>query len=149
MKRRNLRIAWSVIWVAAAVLVCVLWARSYLHADDVVWTRGGNMYGLESACGSVRPFYNGTGSWPDSYWIVTERIAGSQLVYEHSTFGWDAKDYPTYFMAYCPHWMLAIVAFAFAASPWMPWATRYGLHTLLIFMTLVAAGLGLAVWTAH
>jgi hypothetical protein len=149
MVSRKLQNAWSLSWGVAAVSLCVLWVRSYWHADDVVWTRGGNMYGLESACGSIRPFFNGTDSWPDAYWISTERIAESRLEYDHSTFGWDAQDYPTYFMAYCPHWIPAIVATVFAALPWIHWAKRFSLRTLLVATTLVATGLGLAVWAAR
>src|SRR5262245_56414702 len=35
MKYRKLRIAWSVAWGLLAVLVCVLWVRSYWHYDYV------------------------------------------------------------------------------------------------------------------
>ena len=35
MKYRKLRIAWSVAWGVVAVLLCVLWVRSYWWADDV------------------------------------------------------------------------------------------------------------------
>jgi hypothetical protein len=149
MKRFYLRFAWSLAWGVAAVLLSMLWVRSYWHADDVVLTRGGNMYGMESACGSIRPFFNGTDSWPDTFGIATERIAESQLEYEHSTFGWDDQDYPTYFMAYCPHWIFAIFAAVFAVVPWMHLRARFSLRTLLVVTTIVAAGLGLAVWAAR
>jgi hypothetical protein len=33
MKHRKLRIAWSVAWGIAAVLLIVLWARTYQHVD--------------------------------------------------------------------------------------------------------------------
>src|SRR4051794_17100143 len=38
MKYRKLRIAWSVAWGVAAVLLCVLWVRSYYYED---WLVGG------------------------------------------------------------------------------------------------------------
>ena len=34
MKHRKLRIAWSVVWGIAAVLLIVLWVRSYLVWDN-------------------------------------------------------------------------------------------------------------------
>ena len=34
MKYRKLRIAWSVTWGVVAVLLCVLWVRSYLAVHD-------------------------------------------------------------------------------------------------------------------
>ena len=33
MKHRKLRIAWSVAWGVVAVLLCVLWVRSYWKSD--------------------------------------------------------------------------------------------------------------------
>ena len=35
MKFRNLRIAWSVGWGVLAVLLCVLWVRSYWRFDQM------------------------------------------------------------------------------------------------------------------
>ena len=35
MKYRKLRIAWSVVWGIAAVLLIVLWVRSYWLADSI------------------------------------------------------------------------------------------------------------------
>ena len=39
MKYRKLRIAWSVAWGVMAVLVCVMWVRSYWRGDYVNWVR--------------------------------------------------------------------------------------------------------------
>src|SRR5262245_32774785 len=36
MKYRKLRIAWSVVWGVVAVLLCVLWVRSYWLSDNLV-----------------------------------------------------------------------------------------------------------------
>jgi hypothetical protein len=35
MRYRKLRIAWSVGCAIACVLLCVLWVRSYYHADKI------------------------------------------------------------------------------------------------------------------
>ena len=37
MKYRKLRIAWSVAWGAVAVLLGVLWVRSYWCRDEFTW----------------------------------------------------------------------------------------------------------------
>ena len=37
MKFRKLRIAWSVAWGVVAVLLCVLWVRSYLGVRSRKW----------------------------------------------------------------------------------------------------------------
>ena len=39
MRFRKLRIAWSVVWGLAAVLLIVLWVRSYWWHDCVVRAR--------------------------------------------------------------------------------------------------------------
>ena len=36
MKYRKLRIAWSVAWGIVAVLLCVLWVRSYSHGEGLL-----------------------------------------------------------------------------------------------------------------
>src|SRR3954452_21233117 len=41
-------------------------------------------------------------------------------------------------------WLFALVAFAFAAAPWIRCSNRFSLRTLLIAMTVVAVVLG--VW---
>ncbi len=43
MKHRKLRIAWSVAWGIAAVLLIVLWAHSYAWHQDGLWLHGGNV----------------------------------------------------------------------------------------------------------
>src|SRR6187431_2373803 len=40
MRFRQLRIAWSVVWGVAAVLLIVLWVRSYWWIDGVSGNRG-------------------------------------------------------------------------------------------------------------
>jgi hypothetical protein len=40
MRFRKLRIAWSVAWGLLAVLLVVLWVRSYWHQDELVGSIG-------------------------------------------------------------------------------------------------------------
>src|SRR5690349_10312841 len=57
MKYRKLRIAWSVGWRIVAVLLCVLWVRSYWWADISFLnvTAGSKTYaGFESDEGRIR-----------------------------------------------------------------------------------------------
>jgi hypothetical protein len=42
-------------------------------------------------------------------------------------------------------WILVVIGSLLAAAPWIPWRKRFSLRTLLIAITLVAVGLGLAV----
>jgi hypothetical protein len=148
MRYRKLRIVWSIFWGLACVLLIVLCVWSYWHADDVTWNSDGNMYGIESAWGSLRPFYNGTGSWPDAWGYRADRIEDSQLSYVHPPFGWD-DEYPVYFMAYLPHWLIAIALGVCASAPWVCCRKRFSLRTLLIATTLVAVVLGMNVWLSR
>src|SRR3954471_5078772 len=87
MKYRKLRIAWSVGWGLLAVLLTVLWVRSYLMTDEVLGDTGGTEYTqlvtqegvfmveYPSDLGSIRKFKwkhwrSPAGSFPDqSSWF--------------------------------------------------------------------------------
>ena len=45
-----------------------------------------------------------------------------------------------------PDWLLATLCVLIAATPMLAWPKQFSLRTLLIAMTLVAVGLGLAVY---
>jgi hypothetical protein len=53
MKYRKLRIAWSVVWGTIAVLLFVLWVRSYYHVDLMDRVRGPIWTRIDSTSGSV------------------------------------------------------------------------------------------------
>src|SRR5689334_13942796 len=53
MKFRKLRIAWSVVWGLAAVLLIALWARSYWRRDVLEGTICSRDFALESAEGQL------------------------------------------------------------------------------------------------
>jgi hypothetical protein len=143
MEFRKLRIAWSVVWGVAAVLLIALWPRSYWYADDAARVQGCDVFGIESACGSLRPFKSKrVFVISENTWLYSsELLAYSNRAYKHSTFGWDAADYPDHFMAYVPHWLSATLTAMIASTPWLPY--RFKLRTLLIATTLVAIVLGL------
>ena len=148
MKHRKLRIAWSVAWGIVAVLLVALWVRSHWYANDAGYVRRGDLFGVESACGSIRPFINaGVAATSRNDWFYSnESLAKSNHSFEHPIFGWDGADYPATFMAYFPHWLPALLLASVAAAPWITWSNRFSLRTLLIATTLVAVGLGLIVW---
>jgi hypothetical protein len=146
VKFRKLRIAWSVIWGLAAVLLIVLWVRSYWRTDDlygpIVWPHG---FSIESVNG--RLMIGGGGK-------------------EHAITDWDFLSFrfddpdgdpvdsqflPPVFSFYfseesgayinVPHWFLALITGSLAFVSARP--RRYSLRTLLIVVTLVTIGLGL------
>jgi hypothetical protein len=146
MRFRKLRIAWSVGWGIVAVLLCVLWVRSYWYADDLARFQHGRMYLIESAWGSVRPVYSNKEP-PTNLWLFSsDRLPNDGGSYAHPVFGWDADDFPLYFQAYIPHWIVALLFAIAAVAPWIHWSRRFSLRTLLIATTLVAVVLRLIAW---
>jgi hypothetical protein len=148
MKHRRLRIAWSVAWGVVAVLLIALWVRSFWYADDLGRYQNGSLYLIESACGSLRPVYS-SDEGPGAFWVYSCELLAYTNSYEHPIFGLDSKDFPLYFQAYVPHWLLAIAFAVCAVVPWLHWSSRFSLRTLLIATTLVAVGLGAIAWLIH
>src|SRR5262245_51891917 len=124
MKHRKLRIAWSVAWGLLAVLLCVLWVRSYWWYDQLTF---GRPTLVESTCcyGVIH--------------VLTARSTGFELrvfVYEcDSTLGgnhyyaWQARDYPSFvcepstisdgILLRFPLWLPTSLAFAGGVLPWL------------------------------
>jgi hypothetical protein len=154
MKYRKLRIAWSVVWGVAAVLLIVLWVRSYWIADGVFGPVT-SKYGLalSSVPGSLGVHvYSNEPSPIRPQWKIAsqpydEWYAGAEKVQFTSSRLWGAFYRGQYgYMA--PDWFALIVLATIAAAPWLPWwSNRFSLRTLLIATTLVAVGLGVIVWT--
>jgi hypothetical protein len=164
MKHRKLRIAWSVAWGVAAVLLVVLWIRSYIKIDRIAWRGAQNTITLMSLRGQL-----GT-AWRHSSVAIpaerqrTERISGpaesAKIGYNDGT----GRSLPS-FLGFISNWVSApgrptsilVLPYRFlslltASLAVLPWASsllgkrRYSLRTLLIATTLIAVGLGLIVW---
>jgi hypothetical protein len=150
MKFRKLRIAWSVFWALAAVLLIVLWVRGYWWVEQLpVPIPGNHVIGLATMPGVFavvidpnwgRPPWT-TGSNPADEWLA----AGG---YDHSRvwgfFGIQAT------AVIIPFWFSLVIVVSIATIPWarqLPY--RFSLRTLLIATTLVAVVLGLVVWAAR
>jgi hypothetical protein len=115
---RKLRIAWSVFWGIACVLLIGLWVRSYRPTGPIellgvpVWFDDG----------AIRVF---DPSPPPGV------LANDSIYFNDSYFR-------------LPIWWLAGGAIAAVVVPWLRW--RFSLRTLLIATTLVALVLGLIVY---
>jgi hypothetical protein len=145
MKYRKLRIAWSVWWGVVAVVLCVLWMRSYkldlircinINED---WTSTN----LRSDSGIVYLY--------SEYWH-TQYFPGWR--WERGTFNppsvapnsiWRAsitKDRSIYSIS-APYWMILVLAVFVAIVPSVQFLSlRFSLRTLLVVMTAVAVVLG-------
>jgi hypothetical protein len=154
MTYRKLRIAWSVGWGVVAVLLIVLWIRSYWWTDILAHT-GGQTYVAVSTSHGI---------------TVLRCCQAKPLVTLGNKLGWDLQESPaaTSFGGLKPlEWKFdrANTAFVFdlaisvpcfccasffallAVLPWeLKIPSRFSLRTLLIATTLVAVALGVIVY---
>ena len=151
---KALRIAFSATCIVVAVLLCLLWVRSY---DDqyyglIAWD---NSFELGSEYGYLAIFV-GSDIWEttkESHWEFVDETDYTVLfpiILEDVSPGlhW-YNDVDGSFWAAVPHVIVISMFAALAAVPWIRWSRRFSLRTLLIATTLVAVVLGLAVWTTE
>jgi hypothetical protein len=169
MKTRRLGIAWSVAWGVAALLLVVLWVRSYFWADMFDWAYGPQSgLHLSSYIGrlvvaeiprdaSTFWWYQRVDNWIDErknfeiYMTVgsvdrTDDVKSPVIAgFYVGTKGAIPAGEPRFLMF--PHWIVVIVSGAVAIMPWLRW--RFSLRTLLIATTVVAVVLGLIVYVSR
>jgi len=156
MKYRKLRIEWSVAWGVIAVLLCVLWVRSFrmIRPDwPTPFAEAGN-YAIYSTHGSLLAanglFLEYHPVNLNSYFIPRRFQSldpGTfQHVRQHMTWSGFHAEYRSsaYWSFQAPYWFPNTLAAVLIALPWLP--HRFMLRTLLIAMTLVAVVLGLIVY---
>jgi hypothetical protein len=146
MRFRKLRIAWSVGWGLACVLLIVLWVRSGRLEDRFsgnVAARGFRLYSSHGCVvwytttmnGAVQnyPWQFNVGS---GYWLSESdsRVSTIPRFHNGSPESWLTV----------PYWAIVSSALFVTTLPWLRW--RYSLRTLLIATTLVAVVLGYIVW---
>jgi hypothetical protein len=155
MRFRKLRIAWSVVWGLFAVLLIVLWTRSYVWQEEIGYTFADRR---ELSCTSFRGCLQFV--WDDTIFPQTPSgkwIWGSYHIKE--TYGndplkiatrpWNAEISTDYLYLGVPHWSLLLLTLGMAVIPWTrQLQRRFSLRTLLIATTLLAVILGLVVYAA-
>jgi len=152
MKYRKLRIAWSVAWGVACLVVIALWVRSYSRFEVPTASVAGLTIQVVSSQAklavpaSYDPSYEIGWLWqfesvsdddPEGHNEAMSYIANAIGV------GYVPTPLPTIVF---PDWLSVLLSATLATAPWLP--CRIGLGTLLIGMTVAAIGLGLAVY-AH
>lgn len=157
MKHRKLRMAWSVLWGIACVLLIVLWVRSY-RATDVFPLRPFCI----STCGRLVIWVRenagpGGGSGQRIIYMSPETLLYMSRTDTHiepfevepfpsrTGFHLERDDQRT--IVQLPYWFLTPLFVMIASTPWLNW--RFSLRTLLVATTLVAAVLGLIVWAVR
>src|SRR6185436_13829213 len=120
MKYRKLRIAWSVFWGLAAVLLIVLWVRSYWWMDILKFP-GRQQFG--SAKGQIttlraEPGHSRTSFRLRSY--ETEgRMQSPPRAPVRGALGFGIIDRRSYWVFFAPHWFACLLLAVFAYAPWM------------------------------
>jgi hypothetical protein len=161
MKNRKLRIAWSVAWEVACLLMIALWVRSYGVVDDfhVYLSGSARVFQTRLIEGRISLILRGRRPVARS-WYLRETIP---MFDETTLMGYlDASgrrpiNYWFYFRRYpnngadfgVPFWAPTLFCAAIAMLPWFHWSNRFSLRTLLIAMTLVAVGLGAIVYAVR
>jgi hypothetical protein len=140
MKYRKLRIAWSVAWGIVAVLLLMLWVRSYLYHDRVLirFGQANRVGGFVSAYGAVAI---GGGDTPDlgdnQFRLITKRARQSLIDDLGPPLKLHAFGFDDWYIT-IPLWLVVIPTIVACFAPWH----QFSLRTLLIATTLVAVVLG-------
>jgi len=144
MRFRKLRIAFSVFWGLACVLLIVLWVRSYWFWDN--FDRGAP---ISSANQSIDSLHGYLSINEDIFYSIPEWMIHARITpMLGSSFDWTT--YEAKFATArgvgnaIPDWLLVAVAATAEVMPWFRW--RFSLRTLLIATTLVAVVMGVVVW---
>jgi hypothetical protein len=150
MRFRKLRIAWSVMWGIAAVLLIALWVRSYWVYDVFgEAASAADEFSIHSSGGYIGVLWGVNFRWGKDQmkWVYRSRPSDASTLRMPSPWLPKYWNETTYRVLDVPHWLTAsLVAFCAVAS-WLPWwPDRFSLRTLLIATTLVAVVLGLIVW---
>jgi hypothetical protein len=160
MKYRTLRIAWSVVWGIAAVVLIALWLRSSIarggitlmdrltwHYDGPKAIQVGTVPGRVDIVAFVdRPVPSTVAAQADrqweSPWFQAMRLFGGK-----TQWWFDLRSKGTFHLVGIPDWLLVLSCGGLSALAWFSF--RFSLRTLLIAMTLIVVGMGLIVWFSH
>lgn len=163
---RKLRIAWSVTWGVAAVLLIVLWVRSYWRWDLVYlpdnrmpqlaptmfWiTEASSHRGQLTLARGLLVFSNIAWKWTIAPEIEDSSVRPPTVMgFRYKETAAKTSRRPREYVFVVPYYFPFFLTSSLSLSPWirqLRW--RFTLRTMLIATTLVAVVLGLAVWASQ
>jgi hypothetical protein len=145
MKFRKLRIAWSVFWALACMLLIVLWVRSYWQRDVLTACLGTKTLLIQSNFGRIL-----VGGTPiDKQWEYSSHEALPLPMQHESKMGFGNVQLMVGTLHAVPHWFCVLLLGTLVAIPWIPIKRRFSLRTLLIATTIFALFLGLVIYASH
>jgi hypothetical protein len=164
MKHRKLRIAWSVAWGVVAVLLVVLWVRSYYRTDivriraqksicsylaaygeiglDVAIDRSPGGFTFPGDTGKTLLFDSSAkmNSWEPDQGHPLMNLCGFRLRnYLLNSGKRRVFDFSL------PFWFAFFACAAFATFPSIRWSMHFSIRTMLVVTTLVAIGVAFVV----
>jgi hypothetical protein len=153
-KFHKLRIAWSVAWGIACVLLVVLWVRSLHRIDRLTWHyRNAEAFQVGTSPGqiSIAAFVD----QPVPSWAIhqlgrqwmTEWFQSMRLINGTMRWWFHVTSTNTHRSASIPDWFVILICCALGSIPWL--RLQFSLRTLLIATALVAVALGLIMYTAR
>ena len=166
MRFRKLRIAWSVVWGLAAVLLVVLWVRSYWRMDVVdlpdnrmtypgpswSWIIEASSYrGKLTWMGGLLVTKNVVWTWsnPPEIKDGSVRPPPTVLGFRYKETAAKTSQRPSEYIFVVPYYFPFFLTSSLSLAPWLRYVPRrFSLRTLLITTTLVAVVLGIAVYAA-
>jgi hypothetical protein len=119
MRFRKLRIAWSVGWGFAAVLLIALWVRSHYRMDVV---DASNWYETDSVYGEILIMNYDPAIClgdPWSYFQFAASDLGFSEVSSDSTLGFKLSESPSGKANLFPHWFPTLISSTLASVPWL------------------------------
>ena len=151
MRFRKLRLAWSVSWGLAAVLLVVLWVRSNRTLDAI---QGPVLDPFINHIHSIHGRIYFFRVQPVPRWQVGKvTVSRMKLAHVHDDQCITGSDQvlsvggPAGLLCAIPHWTLALIALLGVGMPWF--RSRFSLRTLFIATTLVAVALGFVVYATR
>jgi len=151
MRFRKLRIAWSVGWGLACVLLIALWVRSYSLLE--LFTKIDGHKSKTTIGSEVGTIYFANFDTVAAYRYSNNSTATHDWVFERGKpvddtscrFALDRDENGLYVAV--PHWAIAATAAVIGGIIWLPW--RFTLRTLLFATTLIAVVLGAIVYAVR
>jgi hypothetical protein len=150
MRFRKLRIAWSVLWGLAAVLLIVLWVRSGERFDGIRWHyNNAEVFQIYIYRGQLSIVSFDDGPLPPNLLHQVARIGtvecfeSPKLIGDRASPVFGIFNLPIGARIEIPAWFLILSMILLGP---LPWIRRFSLRTLLIATTLIAVVLGLIVW---
>jgi hypothetical protein len=150
LRFRKLRIAWSVFWGMACVLLVVLWVRSYWATTALLVNFPTRHFQGQSVRGRLS-IATVNERMPHISWHVFSDTITPQDLDPRRAFWVRTESFASMkvYALQMPFWVWLLLPTAASASPWIPWSSRFSVRTLLIATTLVAVVLGAIVYVVQ